>query len=292
MDVSSVEIRSALNSHHSVTKRMSQVTARLSSGSLSPKPSDDPIRWGDVERLKDSASRLQSFSDNLTRAASSARIAMISMDSSDRQLLEMRQSLDRALGFPEGAEGRRSALSQYNVFHRLADDYSRPDDLNARKLLDDPERLESAGALEVAAGDNNFRIRLDHQPIHLGAGGLDLPEAGAALPSDISSGPVIADIANATDDEIREMGELIIRARESLKERQAGLSADVLAVERQEDQGASMRTRNNLIADDLNAANLEAEAVLTQSLNMRSQLALSGITGMNETRNLVLQLLS
>jgi len=289
--VSSAEIRSALLTRQSVSARTNQATARLSSGSQVPKPADDPVRWGEVQRLRDTASRLESYSDNLSQAAFSTRIAMTSMEASDRQLAEMGQSLDRALGQPEGSEGRRAALLQFNVFHRMADDYSRPEDLNARKLLDDPDRFTGAGDLEVAAGDNNFRIRLGYQPIHLGAGGLDVPEAGAALPSEPGAGPIIADIDNATNTEIAAMRELIGQARTVLKERQAGLSGDVLAVERQDAQGHSLRSRNNSIADDLNAANLEAEAALLQSLNLRSQLALSGISGFNTTRSLALQLL-
>lgn len=291
MDITALGTRAALISNKAASDRMDTVTARLGSGSRTPKASDDPVRWGDVQRLSDAASRLQSFSDNLNRAASSTRIAMTSMNAADEQLLEMRESLDRALGFPEGSEGRRAALDQFNTFHGLADDYSRPDDLNARKLLDDPDRFETAGDLEVAAGENNFRIRLGHQPIHLGAGGLDVPEAGAARPSDPVAGPVIADLDNATDAEIREMGELIGTARTTLKERQAGLSADVLAVERQEDQNASLQSRYEVSAADTDAADLEAEAALSQSLLLRSRLALSGITGLNETRNLALQLL-
>jgi flagellin-like hook-associated protein FlgL len=291
MEITSTEIRSALMTNQSAAERMNQLTARLSSGSRTPQPSDDPVRWGDVQRLKDSASRLQVFSENLSSAALGTRIASASMEASDRQLVEMRESLDRALGSPPGSAGRRSALLQYNEFHRLADDFSRPEDLNARQLLDDPERFEYAGDLEVAAGENNFRIRLSHQPIHLGADGLDVPEAGASRPSDTASGPVIADIANATNEEIMEMGELLTQARERLKERQAGLSADVLAVERQEEFGASLRSRFDSVAHDVDSADLEAEAALVQSVMLRSRLALSGITGLNETRSLALQLL-
>ncbi|MCH8473725.1 MAG: hypothetical protein LAT55_00675 [Opitutales bacterium] len=291
MDISSTNIRTALRTNQAASERMNGITAQLGSGSRSPRPADDPVRWGEVQRLNDSAARLQNFSDNLSRAAFSTRIASASMQSLDQQLLEMRESLDRALGSPEGSSGRQSALEQFNELHRLADDYSRPEDLNARRLLDDPGRFDSAGDLNVAAGDNNFRIRLSHQPIHLGAGGLDLPRVGEPLPSDPGSGPIIADPGNASNEEIREMGELIGAARTVLKERQAGLSADVLAVERQDDQNAALQNRFQSTSADLDAPDLEGQSALSQSVLMRSQLALFGLAGLNETRNLALQLL-
>ncbi|MDV7395287.1 hypothetical protein RZS08_28120, partial [Arthrospira platensis SPKY1] len=160
--------RTAILIKQATSRRMNGITARLGSGSRSPKPADDPVRWGAVQRLNDKAVRLQDFSNNLNLAALSARIAAISMQSLDQQLVEMQASLTRALDLPEGSAGRQAALEQFNNFHRLADDFSRPDDLNARRLLDDPNRFDSAGDLNIAAGENNFRIRLSHQPIHLG----------------------------------------------------------------------------------------------------------------------------
>ncbi|HBM85700.1 MAG TPA: hypothetical protein DD423_02760, partial [Opitutae bacterium] len=80
-------------------------------------------------------------------------------------------------------------------------------------------------------------------------------------------------------------------ARDRLQERQIGLSADILAVERQDEQGVAMRSNLREIASDIESADLEAEAVLSQSISMRSSLALSGITGFNETRSMALQLL-
>jgi len=291
MDITSTSIQSALSSIRSTSERTNQVTGRLSSGSLSPKPSDDPVLWGEVEKLKTSASRLQSFSDNLNRAASSTRIAQASMTASRAQLLGMRESLTTALNQPEGSDSRQKTLVQYNQLHRLADDYSRPDDLNARKLLDDPARFTAAGDLEVAAGENNFKIKLSHQPIHLGAGGLDVPEAGSAQPSDTGSGPIITDITNATDEEIIVMVDLISTALERLQERSTGLSTDIAGVERQETLGQSARARLNSVADSINAPDLTAEAALAQSLTLRSNLAFSGLSSMNETRSLIIKLL-
>ena len=291
MEISSSGIRSALSSHQSATDRMNQVTARLASGLRAPKPSDDPVRWGDALRLKDSAQRLQLFSDNLNRAGLSARIAMDSIKASGAQLSEMSVSLSSALDSPLGSDARRASLEQFDVLHRLADDYSQPEDLNARKLLDSPQRFSASGDIDVAAGDNNFRIRLGHQPIHLGAGGLNVPRAGAALPGDLGASSIIEDISNATDDEIRAMEASLSVARDRLQERQIGLSADILAVERQDEQGVAMRSNLREIASDIESADLEAEAVLSQSISMRSSLALSGITGFNETRSMALQLL-
>jgi hypothetical protein len=291
MDITDTTIRMAVMTNKAASGRMNGITARLGSGSRSPRPADDPLRWGDVQRLNDTVSRLEGFSENLNRAAFSTRIAVISMEGMDRQLLEMRKALDRALGSTQGSTGRKAALEQFNELHRLADDYSRPDDLNARRLLDDPLRFKSAGALDVAAGEDNFRIRMNHQPIHLGAGGLDVPMAGKPLPSEPDSGAIVADKDNATDAEIRALGELLRDARTLLKKRQMGLSADILAVERQEAQGNLMQNRLQAAAAALDLADLEAEAALSQSVLLRSRLALSGITGLNETRGMVLQLL-
>lgn len=284
-------MQGALNAHQQVGQRTAGVLDRLASGSTAARPSDDPITWGSVARLERSAARLHSYSDNMSRAAMSAGVALNSMQASGQQLQEMEVSLDRALGSPVGSDARRVALEQFNVLHALADDYSKPDDLNARKLLDDPARFDSAGPLEVAAGEQGFQIRLGNQPIHLGAEGLDLPTAGAALPSDPSAGAVIADISNASDDEIRALGNLLGRARERLNERQSALSGDVSAVERELGQNQSARAMRNSVADGLDSADLEAEAVLAQSLSMRSNLALNGLLGLNETRQLALRLL-
>jgi flagellin-like hook-associated protein FlgL len=291
MEMPSSDIRSALSSHQLATERMHGVTARLSSGLRSPKPSDDPVRWTDALRLKDAAQRLEEFSDNMSRAGLSARIAMHSMQASDAQLLEMRVSLTNAMEAAPGSEARRVSLEQFNVQHRLADDYSMPSDLNARKLLDRPERFNASGDIAVAAGENNFRIHLRHQPIHLGAEGLDLPQAGEPRPSAPGTSAIIEDIGNASDDEIRAMDELLTAARDRLQERQTLLSVDIMAVERQEAQSDVLQSSQKRIASDVESADLAAEAALAQSINLRSSLALSGIASFNETRSMVLQLL-
>ena len=157
--------------------------------------------------------------------------------------------------------------------------------------MDSPERFNSSGDIDVAAGENNFRIRLSYQPIHLGAGGLDLPLAGDSLPSDSGSNPIIADIANATDDEILAMQELLKSSRAQLQGRIVSLQADILAVERQEEQGVTMASNLLEASSDIEMADLEAEAALSQSIALRSSIALSGISGMDETRSLALQLL-
>jgi hypothetical protein len=291
MEITSSGIRSALNTHQSTTARMNHVAARLGSGMRSPQPSDDPVRWSNAMELKDSAQRLQKLSENMFSAGLSARVAVHSMDASEAQLVEMGMSLSSALGSPPGSDARRASLVQFNTQHRLTDDYSMPEDLNARKLLDSPERFNSSGDIDVAAGENNFRIRLSYQPIHLGAGGLDLPLAGDPLPSDSGSNPIIADIANATDDEILAMQELLKSSRAQLQGRIVSLQADILAVERQEEQGVTMASNLLEASSDIEMADLEAEAALSQSIALRSSIALSGITGMDETRSLALQLL-
>tara|TARA_B110000093_G_scaffold84253_1_gene91252 strand:- start:4532 stop:5410 length:879 start_codon:yes stop_codon:yes gene_type:complete len=291
MEITSSGLRSVLNTHQLTTARMNHVTARLGSGKRSPQPSDDPIRWSNAMELKDSAQRLQKLSENMFSAGLSARVAVYSMDASEAQLIEMGVSLSSALESPPGSDTRRASLEQFNTHHRLTDDYSMPEDLNARKLLDSPERFNSSGDIDVAAGENNFRIRLSYQPIHLGAGGLDLPLAGDPLPSDSGSNPIIADIANATDDEILAMRELLESSRAQLQGRKVFLQADILAVERQEEQGVAMASNLLEVSSDIERADLAAEAALSQSIALRSSIALSGITGMDETRSLALQLL-
>ena len=226
----------------------------------------------------------------MNRAALSARIALGSMQASDAQLAEMGVSLSNALQAPPGSDARRASLEAFNQYHRLADDYSMPEDLNARKLLDRPERFSAAGDIQVAAGENSFRIRLQHQPIHLGAGGLDLPQAGAALPSDPGSAPIIADPDNASDDEIRAMQDVLRASRARLRERQAVLNVDIMAVERQEEQGVELRSKLSELASDIESADL-ARRPCWRSRPICARLALSGLAGLNETRSLALQLL-
>ena len=95
------------------------------------------------------------------------------MQASDSQLSEMWF----AFGCVEVAcrlTGVRQASKLINL--TLVDAYSIPEDSNARKLLDSPERFSGSGDLNVAAGENTL-IRLQHQPIHLG-GRSGLPKVG------------------------------------------------------------------------------------------------------------------
>jgi len=291
MDINRLGSLAATSDYRQVSQRSAETLEKLGSGVRAARASDDPVLWNDVEQLKASAGRFQAYSENLARAGSSVRIALGSMRTSDAQLKEMGQVLRTAREAPEGSEARRLALVRFNELHALTDGLSAPKDLGARKLLDDPARFAAAGDLNVAAGDGGFEIRLRQQSIHLGADGLDLPLAGGTQPSDPAAGPVIADVAAASDEGIDRMVDLLGRSRALLAERMAGLTADVAMVEQSEAFNERAQARSEGMTAELETANLEAEAVLLQSLSLRSNLALSGLSGFNDTTKMILQLI-
>ncbi len=218
MDITQIGSLDILDDQKQINRRSTRTLEKLSSGENVSSAKQDPILWSDIQGLKSAVSRLQAYTDNLHRAAGSVRIAVESMEASDNHLQELGLILEGALADKEGSAARSDSLKQFNELHGLLNDLAAPRDLGARKLLDDPVRFSAAGPVHVAAGENDFEVILKNQPIHTGAGGLDLPMVGDPLPSDPAGSPMIEDIENASDEEIKAMMLQLTFAREQIAE--------------------------------------------------------------------------
>jgi flagellin-like hook-associated protein FlgL len=291
MDINRLATLDITGNYRSINNRLNGVLEKLGSGKRAATARQDPILWGDVQGLKDYATRLQSFSDNLNRGAASIRVALDTMDATKAQLSQLEERLRSARAAPEGSEDRARALRDYNTFHRFVDDLAQAPDPGARRLLDNPESFEDAGDLSIRAGENGFNIILRSREIHSGADGLNLPRVGEAAP-DNPSGPVIVSSAEtATDEELAEMIAYMERAKETLAARAKALSVDASAVEDAEGFNKAFVDRNLDQANALNIPDLEAEAVLSKAMTLKSSLAMFGLTGLNESKQLALRLL-
>ena len=291
MDISHVGTQEILDDHKLIGRRINRSVDRLGSGLKVTSPKQDPLLWGDLQGLKNAVGRMQAFSENLNRGAGSVRTAIGSIEVSDSHLIQLGLVLESALLAPEGSKIRAKGIKRYNELHDMLNDLAAPQDLGARKLLDDPVRFPAAGPLEVAAGDNGYTITLQNRQIHTGAEGLDLPKAGEPLPSDPMGSPAIVDIENATNDEIRLMMDYISVARDKLEVKAKALAVDAAAIESSDDFNQAFIERNEDAVSTLNVPDLEAEAVLAQALDLRNALAISGLTGFEESKRMVLTLL-
>lgn len=295
MDIARLASLEVLSDYHQSNKRLAQVTERLSTQSRSSSPRQDPILWGDVQQLNQFAETLTGFSDNLNRGAASVRVALDSMEASRKHLLQLEERLNAAFAESPGSSDRAKALREYNGLHRYLNDTARAPDAGARRLLDDPAAYPDAGDVAIRAGEDGFSLNLRSQEIHTGATGLDLPRAGEAVPSELAAdpaaGPVIADIDNASNEEIGEMLAYLERAKADLTAKAKALSVDATAIDDSEIFNEALILRNRTQAESIGRPDLNAEAILAQSINLKNSLALSGIAGLNDTYRLALQLM-
>ncbi|MEX0322890.1 MAG: flagellin [Puniceicoccaceae bacterium] len=284
-----------LQDYHKNSQRLNETLDRLSTGQRAPTPKSDPVLWSQVQQLKQFATSLSGYSDNLNRGAASVRVALDSMEVSRQHLLQLEQKLNAAFAAPPGSEERAYNLQAYNELHRYVEDAAKAPDAGARRLLDNPSTYPDAGTVRIRAGENGFSLTLKSQEIHTGASGLDIPRAGDARPSDLEAdpmaAPVIADAANATDAEIKMMLGFLEEAKLDLTGKTKALAVDAKAIEDAQGFNEALVLRNKSQADAINVPDLNAEAVLAQSLSSRSSLALSGLTGLKETHRLALRLL-
>ena len=295
MDVNSLGATKILIDYRNTNSRLERSLERLSSGRRVATAKDDPILWSEMQGLKSDAMNLMGYSDNLSRAASTVNIALGSMDVSRSHLLQAEAELNAAFSAAPGSSERIDALNNYNEMLEFVDDAAMSPDPQARALLQDPLVYPAAGAIDVRAGENGFMLRLDAREIHTGAAGLDLPRAGAARPSDLTSNPsappVIADVSAATNQEIDKMIELLVAAKEKLSSQVRGLTVDAAALQGSEDFNAAFIALNEGHAEELNVVDLNAEAVLVQSLQLKGELSISGLSGLGDTLKMAIQLL-
>lgn len=291
MDINRLGTLDVIGNYRSANERLNRTLEKLGSGQRAATPRQDPILWGDVQGLKDYATRLQSFSDNLNRGAASIRVALDSMEASRTQLGQLEERLRTARAAPPGSEDRARALKDFQELHRYLDDLAKAPDQGARRLLDNPETFPEAGDLSIRAGESGFNITLRTREIHSGATGLNLPNVAEAAPDDPGGALVLADPDNASDAELGDMIGYLERAKATLTERAKALAVDAAGIEDATGFNEAFVNRNMDQATSLNIPDLEAEAVLAQANSLKSTLALNGLSGLNETSRLALRLL-
>lgn len=295
MDVNSIGATQILIDYKNINSRLGRSLERMSSGQKAATAKDDPILWSQMQNLKSDAMNLMGYSENLSRAASTVSMAQGSMDMSRSHLLQAEAELNDAFAAVPGSSERIDALNRYNEMLEFVDDAVLSPDPGARGLLQDPSNNPAAGAIDIRAGENGFMLRLDAREIHTGATGLDLPRAGSARPSELVSNPsasaVIGNINAATDQEIDQMLDLLSAAKEKLSNQRIGLTVDAAALDRSENFNAAVIARNEGHAAELNLVDLSAEAVLVQSLQLKGELSVSGLSGLSDTLKMAIQLL-
>tara|TARA_B110000003_G_C16566044_1_gene502411 strand:+ start:308 stop:1189 length:882 start_codon:yes stop_codon:yes gene_type:complete len=292
MDVNSIAQNHMLADYRRTNSRLSVSLSRIASGERAAKVQDDPVTWNQVERLKTNASNLQGYTDNLHRAAATVRIALDSMSVAQAHMGQAEEKLVAAFEAAPGSYERSNALNAYNDLVDLVEDTNNTPDPIASRLLQDPSVNPDAGDVSVSAGEDQYEITLHAREIHTGATGINLPKAGDKIPSDpIGTAPLIADINNATDAEIQAMIAQFNQSRDTLTERVNLLSLNLHSVDISAEFNQQFIHRNQNVATDLNLVDLNAEAVLTQSLSVRGELSIAGLSGLQETYGMALQLL-
>lgn len=292
MNVNLIAQHHMLADYRRTNSRLSMSLSNIANGERAARVQQDPVLWDKVERLKTNASNLQGYSDNLHRAAATVRIALDSMSLAQAHMGQAEEKLVAAFEAAPGSYERSNALNAYNELVDLVDDANNTPDPVASRLLQDPLDNPNAGDVKVSAGEDQYSITLYAREIHPGATGIDLPKAGEKIPSTpTSTEPLITDINNATDAEIQAMIAQFNISRDTLTERSNLLALNLNAVDITAEFNQQFIHRNQNVAADLNAVDLNAEAVLTQSLNIRGELSIAGLSGMQETYGMALQLL-
>jgi flagellin-like hook-associated protein FlgL len=292
MNVNSIAQNHMLTDYRRTNSRLSVSLSRIATGERAATVQDDAVTWNQVERLKTSASNLQGYSDNLHRAAATVRIALDSMSVAQAHMGQAEEKLVAAFEAAPGSYERSNALNAYNDLVDLVDDANNTPDPVASRLLQDPLVNPDAGDTSISAGEDQYKIALHAREIHTGATGINLPKAGDKIPSDpIGTPPLIADINNATDAEIQNMIAQFNQSRDTLTERVNLLSLNLHSVDISAEFNQQFINRNQNVATELNLVDLNAEAVLTQSLNVRGELSIAGLGGLQETYGMALQLL-
>lgn len=295
MNINQLSSTEMLADYRSYNQRLVQSLDRLTTGERASEARDDPTLWSEVEELKQFTSLLTGFSSNLNRASATVRVATDSMNLAKEHLGQAKDALNRAFAEEPGSEARAGFVEEYNQFLDFIDDAAEAPDPGARRLLDSPDNFPEAGDIDISAGENNFTVTLRTQEIHTGAEGLDLPRAGEPIPSELAAdplaSPVIDDPANATNEELKAALDEVEIATNTLDGRLKGLTVNASNIEDSELFNSVFVDRNKNLSEEINAVNLEQEAVLAQSMQVKSSLALNGLGTSNETNRLIFQLL-
>lgn len=281
MDINQLTSLNAISDYRRTNARLSGALQRVGSGKRAESPREDPAIWGSINTLTTRTEKLRNFTDNLNRAATTVRVTLASMDASRAQLDQLDERLRTARAYPPGSDDRARALRDYDRLHPIINELADAPDPGAKRLLSDPKVFPPAGDLTIRAGEGGFNIVLRSREIHAGETGLDLPTVAE----------LVADPANVSDAELAELIARMEGAKETLAARTKALAVDAAGITETIEFNQALIDRNTRQTDKLNVPDLNAESVAIQLLQVRSQLAIGGLTSLNESRNLLLQLL-
>jgi len=81
--------------------------------------------------------------------------------------------------YPKESSERVKALRQFSAFRKMIDQLTLPPpDDSPLKILGNSQANDSVGDWELDTGKGYPTLTIRHQPLHAGAGGLDIPELG------------------------------------------------------------------------------------------------------------------
>ncbi|MBC2594986.1 hypothetical protein H5P28_12030 [Ruficoccus amylovorans] len=279
----------SLSRLQTVDRKLQRSLATLSEGQRIDTPTTSPVRWMRLQHLQERIDSLNTADESLSRAATTVRLAQTTIDLQADTLGRMRTLLDTARAEPEGSPARADALAAFAELRQQLEGNLKVPDEGARQLL---APAQGEGSLRFSTGVGSYTLELEPLPIGPGAEGLDIPLPGDPLPSDPAGSPLVADVTGATDGEIDAMIENLTAAQEQLQARREGVANYVGSIERAAVQNTASLAYSEQGLARLQEVDLNAEAMLVQSLNLRTSLAVEGLNGMEETRNLTLRLLS
>jgi len=284
-----------LSDYRAYNERLVRSLDRITTGEVASQAKDDPTLWSETEELTQFATLLTGFSSNLNRAAATVRVASDSMQLAKDHLGQAKAALTRAIAEDPGSDTRAKLLEAYDLALGFIDDAADAPDAGARRLLSSPERFPDAGDIAIRAGENNYTVTLRAQQIHTGAEGLDLPRSDEAVPSELAADPLatplVADVANPTSEELKALLDRVEIAANTLESRLKGLTVNASSIEDSDLFNSVFISRNKDLSDKIGSANIEAEAVLAQSLQLKSALSLNGLGTSSDTSRLIIQLL-
>jgi hypothetical protein len=159
-------------------------------------------------------SRLEGANDQAQMTAQQIREVDNIMHTIGESVQKMLNSLESIVKvfppYPTGSNERIQALRRFSGLRQIIDQLTvPPPDDSPAKILGD-KTFPDAGDWEFNTGGNAPPLTIRHQPIHIGAGGLDIPD----LPLD------------ATDDALHDAMSKLAKAADTLLSRHSGFIAD------------------------------------------------------------------
>jgi hypothetical protein len=175
--------------------------------------------WDKIDKDHFVFSKLQASKLGINAAAKSIRIADRAMEKIDTYIYRMKDDLQvHVKNYPPflaGGKERIEMSNHFNAFRKLIDQLTfPPEDKTAGKIMADSSLFESDEDLGIIVEHKGFSKTIHSRQVHTGPKGLNIPELSG----------------HATDDDIGLMIKILDFAKDTLRERRAGLSADASSI--------------------------------------------------------------